>query len=198
MLFVVEVTLAFFWWKSAEKAAMLGARLAVVQDIAAANLPHDPGDVPRNEKSDGGLFGMHCRPADPDDPSPCVRPDTGKIICENTADTTCNTWVCAADTDNAGCDLAAKTNIVRKMQNILAVIQPEDVEISYRYVGLGYAGGPLIPAVTVTLTGLQFQTGFISLIGGLFDTDGDGKGLEMPPITATLTGEDLSSAAAGA
>ena len=56
VLFVVEVTLAFFWWKSAEKATMLGARLAVVQDVAAAGVPA------LNEKSANAaaVYGKSC------------------------------------------------------------------------------------------------------------------------------------------
>jgi hypothetical protein len=49
-----------------------------------------------------------------------------------------------------------------------------------------------VPAVTVTLTGLQFQTGFLSIIGGVL---GGSSLTTLPDITATLTGEDLSAAA---
>jgi len=165
------VTLAFFWWKSAEKATMLGARFAAVQDVAATGVPA------RNEKrSDASIFGKYCRDAS----SPCAS-DPGQR------------WVCAAD--GTGCNAAAKANIVTKMQAVLAVIGPENVEIAYEFTGLGYAGGPLIPAVTVTLTGLQFQTGFLSIIGGVL---GGPALTTLPDISATVTGEDLSSAAAGA
>ena len=56
VLFVVEVTLAFFWWKSAEKATMLGARLAAVQNVAAQTLSNlaQPGDLPRNSPASNG------------------------------------------------------------------------------------------------------------------------------------------------
>jgi TadE-like protein len=171
VLFVVEVTLAFFWWKSAEKATMLGARLAAVQDVAAADMP-----AMNEKRTDGAIFGKYCRDAS----NPCPA-DLG------------DSWVCGAD--DSGCNLAAKANIVSKMQSILAVIEPENVEIAYEYTGLGYAGGPLVPAVTVTLTGLQFQTGLLSIIGGVL---GGPALTTLPDITATVTGEDLSAAAAGA
>ena len=168
VLFVVEVTLAFFWWKSAEKATMLGARLAVVQDAAAAGMP-----ALNEKRTDAAVFGKHCRDAS----NPC-------------ADDIGDSWVCAAG--GAGCNAAAKANIVTKMQSILAAIQPTNVEVAYEFVGLSYAGGPLVPAVTVRLTGLQFQTGFISIIGGVL---GGPSLTTLPDITATLTGEDLSAAA---
>jgi Flp pilus assembly protein TadG len=171
VLFVMEVTLAFFWWKSAEKATMLGARLAAVQDVAATGMPA------RNEKrTDAAIFGKYCRDAS----NPCAA-DPG------------DTWVCMAD--GSSCNVPAKANVVAKMQSILAVIEPENVAIAYEFTGLGYAGGPMIPAVTVTLTGLQFQTGILSIIGGVL---GGPALTTLPDITATVTGEDLSSAAAGA
>lgn len=171
VLFIVEVTLAFFWWKSAEKATMLGARFAAVQNVAATGMPA------RNEqRSNAAVSGKYCRDAS----NPCAA-DPGQ------------TWVCAAG--GAGCNAAAKANIVAKMQSVLAVIKPENVEITYQFTGLGYVGGPLIPAVTVTLTGLQFQTGFLSIIGGVL---GGPSLTTLPNISATMTGEDLSSAAAGA
>lgn len=171
---VLEVTLAFFWWKSAEKATFMGARLAIVQDVAASGLLADLPDL-RIPRSTNGVFGKHCADAS----NPCTL-SSG------------DSWVC--ETNGTGCVAQAKANIVTKMQSILAVIEPENVEIVYQHVGLGYAGGPLIPSVTVRLTGLQFQTGFVSIIGGLL---GGPSLTTMPDITATLTGEDLSAAAVG-
>jgi Flp pilus assembly protein TadG len=174
VLFVVEVTLAFFWWKSAEKATMLGARLAIVQDVAAAGVPLI------NAKAANGIYGKGCLNLD----------GTASGQCQDALGTN---WSCGVDGSN--CIATAKANIVAKMRTILAAIQPENVQITYRNVGLGYAGGPMIPEVTVTLTGLQFQTGILSIIGGVL---GGPSLTSLPDISATMTGEDLSSAAAGA
>ena len=172
VLFVVEVTLAFFWWKSAEKATMLGARLAAVQNVAAQTLSNlaQPGDLPRNSPaSNAAIYGKYCSDASQCNPA------------------TNTTWICNAN--NTNCIVPNKNCIVRKMQSILAAIQPENVEIAYRQIGLGYVGGPIIPAVTVRLTGLQFQTGFISIIGGVL---GGPSLTTLPDISATVTGEDLN------
>jgi Flp pilus assembly protein TadG len=168
VFFVVEVTLAFFWWQTAEKATYLGVRLAAVQDPAAAGVPL------RNAKTTAGVFGVACR----DVTSPCTLPLGTTQVC---------------DTDGSGCVAAAKDAVVEKMQSLLAVIQPENVRITYRHVGLGYAGGPYVPAITVTLTGLPFQTGIIPILGSIIGTGG--PLLTLPDISATLTGEDLSTAA---
>ena len=52
-----------------------------------------------------------------------------------------------------------------------------------------------MPAVTVTLTGVPFGL-FLGLLSGLAG-DEDGAIATLPDVSATLTGEDLSAAAAG-
>ena len=79
--------------------------------------------------------------------------------------------------------------IVARMQLIYDKIQPENVIVEYRHIGLGFAGNPLgpdlHPAVTITLVNMQFD--FITPgFAGIFD-------IAMPAFTATMTGEDLSS-----
>ena len=163
-LSIIEFSLALYWWKSTEKAAQFGARYGIVRDVAAAGVPTSNG------RTAGGVFGISCR----DPSSPCV----------GFADQVCD--------GGAGCDLAAFEAITLRMQRIFPVIGPENVRIIYRYAGLGYAGGPAIPAVTVSLHDVPFQLGVLGLIAGLI---GDGRALlTLPTISATLTGEDLSSA----
>jgi TadE-like protein len=165
---IIELSLALYWWKTTEKAAQIGARYAIVRDLAASAVPAT------NARSATGVFGMAC--SDPS--SPCV----------GFADQVC-------DAGGAGCDPAAFPEIVQRMEAIFPVIEPENVRITYRYTGLGYAGGPTIPAVTVELHDVPFRLGVLGLIGGLL---GNPRALTtLPPIHATLTGEDLSSAAVG-
>jgi hypothetical protein len=73
-------------------------------------------------------------------------------------------------------------------------ISDGNLTVTYNYVGLGYAGGPFVPSVTVTLSGVQFGMfmGFLSGLAGAGDSL-----LVLPDISATLTGEDLSSAGVG-
>jgi Flp pilus assembly protein TadG len=167
---VIEVAGAFFWWKTAEKATQLGARLAIVRDVAVTGLPA------RNPKRDGAVFGLACAAAS----NPCNFDNQ-------------STWVCTAG--GAGCNSAAFQNIMTEMQRIFGqAITDDNLTITYRYAGLGYAGGPFIPSVTVTLSQVPFGLflGFLSSLSGAGDAL-----LTLPDISATLTGEDLSSAGVG-
>ena len=51
----IEVASAFFWWKTAEKATQLAARIAVVRAPAATGVPR------RNPRRSGTLFGLGLR-----------------------------------------------------------------------------------------------------------------------------------------
>jgi hypothetical protein len=104
-------------------------------------------------------------------------------------------------------DPAAFDRIFTRMDAIAGVLQPGNVTIRYEYVGLGFAGGPVIPRVTVTVgrvgnagTAVSYNTFTASVLAALMTlaTGGDDfPGLTtMPPITATFTGEDLNSAGA--
>jgi Flp pilus assembly protein TadG len=168
---VIEVASAFFWWKTAEKATQLAARIAVVRDPAATGVPL------RNPKRSGALFGLAC--SDPSNP------------CNFDAQ---STWTCSGGT--TGCDAEAFATVISEMRRIFGQsVQDENLVITYGYAGLGYAGGPFIPAVTVTLTGVPFGM-FMGFLSGLA---GQPDALQvLPDISATLTGEDLSTAGIGA
>lgn len=168
VFFIMETTLAFFWWKTAEKSAYLGARLAIVS-TAAAGIPE------RNPKTDSGTYGIHCR----DITVPCAL---------NIGDS----WIC--ETDGTGCNAPARGFILARMSDIFGVLQADQIRISYTYVGLGYAGGPLIPAVRLTITGVPFDRGFLPVIGRLITQDAAELAV-LPDISATLTGEDLDTGA---
>lgn len=165
VFFVIEVTLAMFWWSTAEKAVQLGVRVAVVSDPVTSGLPSV------NAKAGSAVYGQQCGGS-------------------SDACTGFSTVTCGAG--GAACaNTAAFNRIVTRMQDIFGVIDASNVSVSYTYAGMGYAGGRPVPLVTVTLSGVQFRTGFISILGSLI---GSGGALTtMPPISARLTGEDLSS-----
>jgi TadE-like protein len=167
----IEVASAFFWWKTAEKATQLAARIAVVRDPAATGVPL------RNPRRSGTLFGLACSEAS--DP------------CNFDAQ---STWTCSGGT--TGCDPEAFAIVISEMRRIFGqAVQDENLVITYSYAGLGYAGGPFIPAVTVTLTGVPFGM-FMGFLSGLA---GNSEALQvLPDISATLTGEDLATAGTGA
>ncbi len=167
---VIEVGSAFFWWKTAEKATQLGARIAIVRDGAVTGLPT------RNPKRDGAVFGIACAAVS----NPCDFDNQ-------------STWICAGG--DGACNTVAFQTIMSEMRRIFGqAISDDNLTITYNYVNLGYAGGPFIPSVTVTLSGVRFGLfmGFLSSLAGAEDSI-----LVLPDISATLTGEDLSSAGVG-
>jgi TadE-like protein len=169
-LLVIEVAGAFFWWKTAEKATQLGARIAIVRNAAVTGLPL------RNPKRAGAVFGLAC--ADPS--HPCDFDNQ-------------STWICAGA--GSTCNPDAFQTIISELRRIFGqAINDNNLTISYKYIGLGYAGGPFIPSVTVTLSGVRFGL-FMGFLTGLAGA-GDAL-LFLPDISATLTGEDLSSAGVG-
>lgn len=171
LLVFVELSLGFYWWKSVEKAVQIGARWAIVRDVTATGVPDT------NQRNEDGTFGLPCRL----DPSPCAPwPET--------------TYVCDG---GSGCEADAFDALVTRMRTLFPAFEAENVRVTYWETGLGYAGGPAIPAVTVTLTEVPFQLGILGLITGLIGGDGTTV-LTLPDISATLTGEDLSSAATAA
>jgi hypothetical protein len=167
---VIEVAGAFFWWKTAEKATQLGARVAIVRDPVAAGVPAI------NPRRAGGVFGLACgHSSDP---------------CNFDAQ---DLWVCEGGGDS--CNPDAFQLVVAEMRRVFGGgFQDQNVRITYRYVELGFAGGPFVPAVTVTLSGVPFGL-FLGILSGLA---GDRAALAtLPDISTTLTGEDLTTAGAG-
>ena len=158
---IIEFGLAFYWLKSAEKAAYLGVRMAVVRDPASTAAPT------QNVRAENGILGQPCRLV----PSPCV--DFGRIECAG-----------------AACDGAGFDMIVARMQNIFPLIGPQNVRVRYEYIGLGFAGGPAVPATSVILTGIDFPLFPLGQIFQLVGGDASAPAV-LPDIRATLTGEDL-------
>lgn len=164
IFFVVELTLLSFFSLSAQKAAHMGVRSAVVSNPAALAMPAI------NSKTNNGVFGVSCS-----DPSaPCI--DFGTVTCTG---------------GGAGCDPVAFNRILTAMQRFLTLIEPQNVTITYSYIGLGFAGGPPIPAIEVVLAGVPYQTGIIGAIIG-----SRGPFSSLPAVSVTLTGEDLSQGGA--
>src|SRR5262249_38602559 len=85
--FVLEVAIAQFWWQTAEKAAQIGARLAIVSDPAVTAI-NSATTNPLNTAS--GAYGLPC-------PSNCDV--SGLTGC---ASATACTWTCTGG--GAGCN----------------------------------------------------------------------------------------------
>ena len=175
-LLVMEVTLAMYWWKAAEKAAYIGARAAVVSAPVATGLP-----ATNRRKDSTVTYGSPCSSTGTD---PC-----GGGFCTGDGTGCVTTLTCTAGT--TGCDSAAFTRVLTAMQSIFGVIKASQVTITYRYIGLGFAGGQVAPLITVKLSGIPFQTGFVGIVGNLLGDKGHPL-VTLPDMTATLTGEDLN------
>ena len=168
-LAIIDLSVGFFWFKSAEKATQLGARWAVVRTSAAMGLPTTNG---RSEPD--GVFGGPCR--------------TGNCTAYDTVECTAG---------GAGCDAAVFNDVFDRMDRLFGALEPGHVTIRYEDIGLGFAGGPVVPAVTVELTGVPYPLGFLGAVFALLNGDGDAL-TTLPTIRATLTGEDLDTSNVGA
>lgn len=167
VFYALQVALALFWWQSVQEAAQIGVRMAVVSDPAVnfEACPGGAGFLPSgNCKSSGGKYGGSCNGGN------CLGFDP--ISC--TGGTSGN------------CNQTAFNAICSRMQAIFFKIECSEITISYSDSGLGYAGGPVIPAVTVSVSGVPFNVIDVPILPDIVST--------IPTMTATLTGEDLCTA----
>jgi hypothetical protein len=151
----------------AEKATQMGVRYAIVSD-PAANVIND----------DFVAYGI---PGG--DAVPTSTFDTA--VCRNSGNCTVT-----GNTGNAGRNAAAFTAIVTWMKYFDPEIQPANVSVSYRNVGLGYSGDPNGPDIaaltTVELANLPFQP--MMLFGG---------SINLPTVKSSMTLEDGECSATG-
>jgi Flp pilus assembly protein TadG len=162
--FVMEVTLYLFFMASLEKAAQAGVRAAVVSPPIAGGVPSEIA----KKNGDEYIYGYKCSHVS----SPC----------EAFAPVTCNVSTCQA---------APFARIVAHMRGFNGRIQPENVTVTYSDAGIGFAGGPLAPMVTVTVSNVPFQTGILALL--LQDPDTLEAVATLPARSTSMTGEDLAS-----
>lgn len=173
LIFLLGIIDAGRWiwtYNRAEKAAMMGARFAIVADPVADGLMSKYVGV------NGLTQGDRIRGS-----------DFGKVTCTD-ATCTCATAPCPALGTITQLDFR---HVVNRMKAFMPELRYSDVAIEYSSSGLGYAGNPngpdLSPVVTIrisdppTTTALQF----IPITSFLFLT------MTMPTITASMTGEDF-------
>jgi Flp pilus assembly pilin Flp len=170
---LVDFALAIYQWNSASKAVQLGARLAAVSNPVSSDLKTLTG-------LEGGAL--------PGEPFPAfVR------VCSG-ASQSCSGGgaydVAAMDTlvygrGQTSCGTVGADQFAG-MCDVFNRIQPQNVIVTYRQTGLGFAGRPggPVPTITVELTGLTFDFVFLSSLLGA---------ITMPAMKTTATGEDLST-----
>jgi Flp pilus assembly protein TadG len=88
----------------------------------------------------------------------------------------------------AGFNTTTFNAMLAKMQGLDPEIQAANVVVTYRQVGLGVVGNPygpdMEPLVTVSLTGVTFQSAALQIFGVAPFT--------LPAMASTLSGESLS------
>jgi len=165
---VIDFSRAMWHWNAAAKATHVGVRFAVVNNMVSIAMQSYKGSVAAGQSI----------------PAATVVADLGTdtFVCTNTG---CNG---NGDTGTSFDDIAFAL-IVAKMQTRYDRVEPENVVVEYRHIGLGFSGDPLSPdlnpAVTVRLVGMEFNfvtPGFTGIAT-----------LGMPAFRATMTGEDLTT-----
>ncbi|MEA1072511.1 TadE/TadG family type IV pilus assembly protein [Sphingomonas sp. LY160] len=166
---------ARFLWETnrAEKATQVGARVAVVTDAI-------PGGLVAQRYVGNTAGGTALTQGDL-----IPRAALGEIRCVSTSGTmscTCEVSPCPATLTPYV--TTGHALMLTRMRNIKPDIAEQNVRVSYRGSGLGYAGDPngmeIAPLVTVELTGVQFKPVTALLLATI----------TLPNFRTTLTAED--------
>jgi hypothetical protein len=187
----VDFLMAMYQWNAAGKAVQIGARIAAVSDPVANGLigitglegGASPGDFPppafttRTCTATSGTFGA-----------------AGSCTGGGTYNADAMQRIVYGRTGGTSCTDATSPYEIG-MCDAFPRVAPENVSVSYIYSGLGFAGRPLnkfgtsvVPTVTVSLQNIPFRFFFL---GGLMGF----ANIPIPPLTTTITGEDLSKLA---
>ncbi|MCP8937858.1 pilus assembly protein [Alsobacter sp. SYSU M60028] len=194
---VIETLFAFWQWNSAMKAVERGARIAAVSNPVPQNLVSSWASYLPSGKAPGdpvpaGVFDILCTGG-------------GTTYATLTASCSPTTWGAGSKDAMARIffgrpDTPATTTFTCSSANfgpysagicdLFPRATPSNVQVRYQATGLGFYGNPNgpTPTVTVKLRNLQFDYVFIKGLAGIVQT-------LLPDITATVTGEDLNSAA---
>jgi TadE-like protein len=176
----VDFLMAMYQWNAAGKAVQIGARIAAVSTPVATGFTLITG-------LEGG--------ASPGDYPPpafttrtCTGAGGGSCTGGGTYDATAMNRIVFGRTGGTSCTDATSPYEIG-MCDVFSRVTAANVSVSYIYSGLGFAGRPggPVPTVAVSLQNLTFQFIFLSAVGF--------SNVTIPPLTTTITGEDLSSAA---
>jgi Flp pilus assembly protein TadG len=173
---------AFYQWNAAAKAVEVGARIAAVSDpvvIGLNNLSNQAvfnGLAPRSPIPS---FTVSCS----DSTWSCTGTCSG--IVTNSYDHVAMDRIIFGRGSTACGD--ATSYYATGMCDVLTAITPANVVIMYSHTGLGFVGrpgGPL-PTITVSLQNMKFKLFFLTPLLGV--------DIAIPPMTTTMTAEDLCS-----
>lgn len=178
----VDFLYAFYQWNAAAKAVEVGARLAAVSDPVAAGLNRLSNQALMNGAIPGAAipgFVVTCKERS------CTCEGTCFGLAGNLFDAAAMNRI-VFGRGSSGCGDATSYDTTG-MCDVLPSITPDNVVIVYRQTGLGYAGRPggPVPTITVSLQNMEFKFFFLSAIPGMK--------IAIPPMTTTITAEDLCS-----
>jgi Flp pilus assembly pilin Flp len=183
----IDFLFAFYQWNAAAKAVQAGTRIAATSDPVALGLRGLSTTVVGTFASAGGAmpeFSVTCdgSTATCTCSTPVFCPGGGAYDAE-----AMNTIVFGRG--SASCS-DATSSYDAGMCDIFPRIASANVVVTYMQTGLGFAGHPGGPAPTITLSlqRLPFQFFFLSGLMGF-------NKVQIPALTTSITGEDMSSTA---
>ena len=183
VLGTIDVTYMFYEWALANKAAYVGARIAVVSDPVAAKIT----DLNYTE-SQLQLIGQ-----------PCFDNAGNNVNCPLVPPTVCTSTACTPNT--FGFDSMAFKNIFDRMKVILPRLQLQNVTITYQANDSGFVGQPYVGNsaqfslplnVTVSITDMTHQFYFIGPLVRFFGVFFPAMST-IPTFATTLQSEDMDS-----
>jgi Flp pilus assembly pilin Flp len=187
LLGTVDVTYMLFEWVSANKAAYVGARTAVVKDPVANGITNPFFTQTQLQQIGEWCYNSTTGLANGNCPSMSA-------ICTG-SDSSCTNGYIWNET--------AFTTIFASMQTMFPRLTRQNVQISYQTNNLGFVGqtssyGGLPMTVTVSLNCLTHQFYFIdTLMSWVFSPpagcSGNLQGPSIPSFASTLQGESLST-----
>lgn len=187
---VLEVGVSFYALVASQKAASVGARLAITRAPIHA-------DVPLTNVVDASVAQLG---------DACYQPD-GTFACIDPG----GPWVCDGDTvaSDPACDTTAFDGLLNEMSRVYPLasggaLDRSLVDVTYTYRALGFANGPFAPEVTVTIESRNSPFQLFSLVALLNDAffareedfegfAGGAGSVVLKAVSASAFGEDLDS-----
>jgi len=179
----IDFLYAFYQLNAAAKATEVGARIAAVSNPVASGLDNLPNEAVLNGAQPKGplpSFTVTCSD------SKCACAGTCPGMVDNSFDEKAMDRIVYGQSV-ASCS-KAEVSYAIGMCDVLPSIAPTNVVIVYAQTGLGYAGRPggPVPTITVKFRNMQFQLFFLTPLLGVQ--------IAMPPMSTTVTAQDLCSA----
>ncbi|PWJ20304.1 TadE/TadG family type IV pilus assembly protein [Jannaschia seohaensis] len=204
MLGAIDFARFYYHFSASEKALAVAARTASVRPAICPNVPTsnaraDLSNLPGGFTADLPDFGQGCAGTVFDDTGTVI---PGATICDfdpgNDYDPSGTPGPITCTLAELGGSTATADEIWGRLQaSVPTTTTRANVQVSYAFdPALNFLGGPFVPEVSVTLTGVDFE--FITPVGALASMAGATVGAfdqspPFPALRAVVTGEDLAA-----